>query len=360
MNAHVLVVDGEAGVRELLATWLETAGYTCTQACDAAHALTLLADQSADIALLDVSMPGQDGLSLARQLRDRHHDMAIILVTGLQGFDLAAEGMRLGLRDYLLKPFSRPELLDSVRRAMEWRASLQKDRAASLALQMEIDVRRRALTDAFQTLESCSTSALQALLIAETRRNPARAAHAVRVARLAVELATALGVDAVMTAHIERGALLHDIGKIALPETLMCKPGPLSEEEISTIRTHAQIGFEIVSAAPALITAAEIVLASHEAFDGTGYPHGLAGHAIPLGSRIVAVVDTFDALTWGRVHQDPVSRARAAADLVRSAGTQFDPDIVRAWLRVAEWEQPDQYESTSAFSGLETSTSTRS
>jgi len=361
MNAHVLVVDDESEVREMLATWLETAGYACTQASDAAEALTLVTGGSAEVALVDLTMPGQNGIWLARELRERHGDMAIILVTGLQSFEAAVEGMRLGLRDYLLKPFSRQELLESVRRAIEWRASLQKDREAYLALQTEIDRRRRALIDAFAALESTSTAALQALLTAHARRTPGKIAHAARVANMAVELAAALGVDPDTIAHIERGALLHDIGKIAMPDTLMCKPGPLSEEEIGTIRTHPEIGFEVVSTVPALAIPAQIVLASHEAFDGTGYPQGLSGEAIPLGSRIVAVVDTFDALTWSRPRRDPISRARAAAELVRGAGAQFDPDVVRAWLRVAEWDQTDQDETPArALATVETPTGRRS
>jgi putative nucleotidyltransferase with HDIG domain len=345
----------------MLAAWLETAGYTCTQAENAARAQALLTERAVDVALLDVTMPGQDGISLARDLRDRHPEMLVILVIGLQRVDLAAEAMRLGLRDYLLKPFTRQDLLQSIRRAVEWRDSLQRDHAARLALQAEIGARRQALVAAFGALENVSAGALETLLVAQTRRNPAKAAHAVRVARMAVDLATALGVDDTLKAHIERGALLHDIGKIAMPDALMHKDGPFSEEEFETIRRHAQIGFEIVGSVPALKIPAELVLASHEAFDGSGYPRGLAGSAIPLGSRIIAVVDTFDALTWGRQQRDPVGRARAAAELVRCAGTQFDPDLVRAWLRVAEWLSTEPSQNTDlTLAGVETATGARS
>jgi len=138
--------------------------------------------------------------------------------------------------------------------------------------------------------------------------------------------------------QVEHGALLHDIGKIAMPDSLIHKPGPLTEEEIGIIRTHPQIGYEIVRVVPNLAGAAEIILASHEAFDGSGYPKGLKGDEIPIGSRITAVTDTFDALTWSRVYRDPVSVTHAAAELVRCAGAQFDPDVVHAWLRIVEAE----------------------
>ena len=336
MNAHVLVVDDEAGVREMLAAWLEGSGYTCAQAHDAEQALSLLIDRPADVALLDLAMPGRDGIWLARELRARYADTALIMITGLQRFDAAVEAMRLGVRDYLLKPFSRQEFLQSVRRAAEWRESVERQRAEGRALRAEIETRRSALADAFTALENASAGAIEALLVAQTSRNPEKAAHAFRVAEMAVDLATAFGVDEAMQAHIERGALLHDIGKIAMPDALMHKTGPLNEEEIALIRTHAAIGRDIMSTVPALKVPAEIVFASHEAWDGSGYPEGLAGTSIPLGSRIIAVVDTFDALTWGRLYRDPVGQARAAAELVRCAGIQFDPDVVRAWLRIAD------------------------
>jgi response regulator RpfG family c-di-GMP phosphodiesterase len=157
---------------------------------------------------------------------------------------------------------------------------------------------------------------------------------------MAVALAEALDVSGTELVEIEHGALLHDLGKVAMPDALIYKPGPLTEDEIAVIRTHAQIGHDIIAVVPSLQKAAQIVLYSHESWDGTGYPAGLAGDDIPLGSRITAVVDTFDALTWGRVYRDAVSYARAAAELVRCAGTQFDPRVVHAWLRVAEQFQP--------------------
>jgi response regulator RpfG family c-di-GMP phosphodiesterase len=157
---------------------------------------------------------------------------------------------------------------------------------------------------------------------------------------MAVTLGTKLGLIDTELAVLERGALLHDIGKVAMPDALMCKAGPLTEDEIAIIRTHPQVGFAIVSVVPSLQLPAEIVLASHEAGDGSGYPRGLAGAAIPLGARITAVTDTFDALTWSRVYHEPVSKVRAAAELVRCAGTQFDPEVVQAWLRVLDLGHP--------------------
>jgi response regulator RpfG family c-di-GMP phosphodiesterase len=336
MGAHILVVDDEPGIREMLTTWLDGAGHRCVSAADAKEALAAVRDQPADVALLDLALPGKDGIWLARQLREAQHDTALIMVTGLQRFDAAVEGMRLGVLDYLLKPFTRRQLLDSVSRAVEWRESTLRARTERDQLSHDIERRSEALAEAFTQLKGASAGAIESLLVTLHTRNPEACAHAKRVARMAISVAHELNITGPELMHIEHGALLHDLGKVAMPDALIYKPGPLTEEEIGTIRTHAQIGHDIIAAVPSLTEAARIVLHSHEAWDGSGYPTGIAGEAIPMGSRITAVVDTFDALTWRRVYRDAVSSVRAAAELVRCAGTQFDPAVVHAWLRVAE------------------------
>src|SRR5690606_28486470 len=182
-------------------------------------------------------------------------------------------------------------------------------------------------------------SATMSLVRAIGERAPEAVEHAWRVSRMATELARALGLDAAQTADVTRGALLHDVGKALLPDGLMRRRGPLTDEEIALIRTHVQLGADVVRAVPGLERAAAIVAASHEAWDGSGHPFGLAGEAIPVGARIVAVVDTFDALT-AEQPDDTLTSIRAAAELVRCAGSRFDPSIVHAWLRLAESWRP--------------------
>lgn len=349
MSAHILVVDDEPAVREMLVAWLQGAGYRCGEAAGAGTALEYLETHAVDVSLIDLAMPGHDGLWLAREIRARSQDIGLVVITGLQRFDAAVESMRLGVLDYLLKPFSRQDLLLTVRRAVAWRETLRRDGERSAELHRVIETRQRGLAGRFEALGDPSAGALEALLVTLHQRHPAAAAHARRVARMAVDLALALGLTPSETADVERGALLHDIGKVVLPDAVMEKAGPLEEEEIALIRTHAQCGHDIVSVVPALRPAAEIVRASHEAWDGSGYPAGLAGTEIPIGARIVAVVDTFDVLTWGSLAHDPIAYARAAAELVRSAGVRFDPDVVRAWLRVADSASPDHADADAAY-----------
>ena len=341
MSANILVVDDEPAVRDVLATWLQSAGYRCAQAGDAQSALAYVAAHPVDVALLDLGLPDHDGLWLAQQIRQQTADLALIVVTGAQRFDAAVAGIRLGVLDYLLKPFSQHELLQAVRRAVEWRESLQRDRERGQALRREIGERREALTSDLAGLDQATAGTIQALLETLHQRNPDATAHASRVARMAVDLAAALHIEPVEMADIERGALLHDVGKVALPDALLHKAGPHSEEDFALIRTHVELGRDILAKVPTLASVAAIVAGSHEAFDGSGHPNGLSGVDIPRGARIISIVDTFDALTWGRDVTDPLTYARAAAELVRCAGGRFDPDYVRAWLRVADPAQPD-------------------
>ena len=319
----------------MLAAWMTTAGFECDTAGDAAGALQAAGRRTPDVALLDIALPGKDGLWLARALRQHHRDIALIMVTGLQRFDAAVEGMRLGVLDYLLKPFTRAELLDALRSALVWREGHIRWHVERAQLHSEIEGRAAELAGAFSALRSASNGALDALLVTLHRRSPEACAHARRVAHMAGRLARAMRVEEPELSHTVQGALLHDIGKVAMPDSLVQKPGRLTDEEVALIRTHAQIGHDIISAVPALAPAARVALHSHEAWDGSGYPAGLRGEAIPLGSRITAIVDTFDALTWGRVYRDAVPVEHAAAEVRRCAGTQFDPGAVEVWLSIA-------------------------
>jgi response regulator RpfG family c-di-GMP phosphodiesterase len=335
MRERILVVDDEPGIREMLAAWVTTAGFDCDAAADAAGALQAAGRSAPDVALLDIALPGKDGLWLARMLRQQHCDVALIMVTGLQRFDAAVEGMRLGVLDYLLKPFTRGELLDALRSALAWREGNIRWHIEREQLRSEIEGRTAELADAFSALRSASAGALDALLVTLHTRNPESCAHAWRVAGMAARLAHALQVEEPELSHTVQGALLHDIGKVAMPDSLIQKPGRLTDDEVAIIRTHAQIGHDIIAAVPALEAAARVALHSHEAWDGSGYPAGLRGEAIPLGSRITAIVDTFDALTWGRVYRDAVPAEHAAAEVRRCAGTQFDPGAAEVWLTIA-------------------------
>jgi putative nucleotidyltransferase with HDIG domain len=334
MTGHILALDDEPDVRAMLSSWLQSEGLRCTPASTSAEALAAFERDPADVALIDLRLGHDSGLTAARGLRERRNDVAIVLVTGVASFDAAVEGMRLGVMDYLLKPFTREQLLSMVGRALDWSAGQSKISTDRLRFAEEIDRRRRDLADAFTRIEVASTATLDALLTTLDRCSPETYVHAKRVARVAVILAQRLGLSAAAVTDIERGALLHDIGKVAMPDAIINKPGPLSESEVAIVWSHPQIGHDIVAVVPELWPAAEIILASHERYDGTGYPRGLVGEGIPIGARIASVADVFDVLTSPRTYRDPVSIEQACAELARCAGSQFDPDVVREWLRL--------------------------
>lgn len=334
MTGHVLALDDEPDVRDMLSTWLQSEGLRCTPASTSAEAIALFDRDPADVALIDLRLGRDSGLTAARGLRERRDDVAIVLVTGVASFDAAVEGMRLGIMDYLLKPFTRPELLTMVGRALDWNAGQSRHRSERERFTREIERRSRELADAFMRLEVASTATLDALLTTLDRCSPETFHHAKRVARMAVLLAQRLGLSPEAVTDVERGALLHDIGKVAMPDSIIHKPGPLSEPEIAVVWSHPQVGHDIVSVVPALQSVAEIILASHERYDGQGYPRRLAGPTIPIGARITSVADVFDVLTSPRTYREPVSSEQACAELARCAGSQFDPDVVREWVRL--------------------------
>ncbi|MGE3276421.1 MAG: HD domain-containing phosphohydrolase [Vicinamibacterales bacterium] len=341
MSANILVVDDEAAVRDMLGEWLRGEGYQCDMAGAADEALDLVERRPPlDVALLDLAMPGEDGVWLAKRLRERQQDVAVIMCTGWQSFDAAVEGMRIGVNDYLLKPFSRVELLEAVQRALRWRTETRRAAVDAGGAPQDLDARVDALAGSLRDLGALSGDRLEAWLEGAAATMPEAAAHALRVARMAATLAAQMGRPPQEADVLWRAALLHDVGKLALPEELLQKPGAYTEAEIAAIRRHPELAHAVLVDVPELAAIASIVRGSHEAWDGSGYPDGLAGDAIPLGARIIAVADTYDALTWSPAFREPTTVSRAAAELVRAAGTQFDPLVVRAWLAVLDGSAP--------------------
>lgn len=335
--ANILVVDDEPGVRAYICGCLaRQASYRCIGVGSPREALAAARENAIDVALLDLSMPEEGGLALARRLRDEVLDLPVVLITGTQSFDAAVEAMRIGILDYLLKPFAMPDLVGAVERAVAWRRQALSARSEQAELQRQITEGTNRLREAFSDCAVASSAAIEALLETLNQRSPETLAHARRVSTLSVAVAVALGIEEPRLGAIERGALLHDLGKIAIPDAVIHKPGPLTTDEFAIMRSHAQIGHDIAVTVPFLRPAADIVLATHERYDGKGYPRGLRGDAIPIGARIVAVVDTVDALTSSRVYRDPMCVDRANAEIVREAGSHFDPDVVAAWLRCSD------------------------
>jgi putative nucleotidyltransferase with HDIG domain len=329
MPPSVLVVDDEGGVRDLMSRWLLSGGYAVSSARGAEEALRLLEDSQPAVALCDIRMPGHDGLWLADRIRHQFPETAVIMATGVQDVEAAVESLRQGVVDYLTKPFGRDRLRDAVLRGVEWHRSARDSRRWRETLESEMRARQSRLADAIGALQIDSDATLDAMLSMLTMNNQDAYAHAYRVAALSVSIARALGLGEADIAEIERGALLHDVGKLAMPDAVLRKPAPLTIEEQRLIRLHPTVGSELIARLPYLAPASAIVRDAHERLDGLGYPQGLRDDDIRLGGRIVCVADAYDTMTRPRVFRDAVTPEEALVEIERCSGTQFDPRVVQ-------------------------------
>lgn len=326
----VLVVDDDPTLRGALSSWVQELGYDVRQAESAAVALDALATTPADIAFCDIHMPGEDGLWLARQIRDRYPSTAIIMATGAHDFEIAVTSLRSNIVDYLLKPFGRARLIEALRLGMDWHRASKANEELQESLENRLRSRRAEVAATLASAQATVQDALGGLIsMLELHEHDGRE-HAARVSRLAAALGEELGIDGEALLDVERGALLHDIGKIEMPVSILYKPAPLNDSEWMIIRRHPQVGYDLLRKIPILAGAAEIVLASHEAFDGSGYPLGLRGEAIPVGARILAVSDSYDSMTRPHTQRPAMMPLHAIDEIERCSGRQFDPKITAA------------------------------
>ena len=330
----VLVVDDENGIRDLMSRWLRLGGYAVASAADADEALDLVKDAPPAVALCDIRMPGHDGLWLADRIRREHPETAVIMATGVHDVSAAVESLRQGVVDYLTKPFDCDRLRDAVVRGCEWHRSAVDARQWREALEAEMRRRHERLRATIAGLRIDTDHALDGMLSMVTGEDREAYAHAYRVAALATSMARVLGVEDGEIATIERGALLHDLGKLAMPQALLRKPAPLTADERTLIRMHPRLGSELIGEVRYLLGAAEIVRDAHERVDGRGYPRGVGRDALPIGARIVTVADAYDTMTRPRVFREAITPRAAFAELERCRGTQFDGDAVAALRRV--------------------------
>jgi putative nucleotidyltransferase with HDIG domain len=330
LNAEkILVVDDEEAIREVVSTLLEAQGYRCTVCANGRLALEAFRKDTFDLALSDIVMPEMDGLKLLAELRNEDPDVPVIMVTAMHDISIALEAIRAGAYDYILKPFEKDQLHLSVRRALEHRRLVMENRTYQSDLEQ--------LSIALQDLEQSYDYTLEALGGALDAKDAETEGHCQRVTAFTITIARSMGVDKAQLRHIARGAFLHDIGKMGVPDSILTKPGPLTADERNVMRRHCDIGYSVLERIPFLKEAAEIVLSHQECYDGSGYPRGLKGEQIPLGARIFAVADTLDAMISDRPYRKALPIATAREEIKRFSGRQFDPKVVEVFL-----SHPDQ------------------
>jgi putative nucleotidyltransferase with HDIG domain len=339
----VLIVDDEEPICEILSSLLEVRGHPCLTAPSAVAALPMIAQepQRFGLVLSDIIMPEMNGLAFLERLRELYPDLPVIMLSAVQDVRVAMDAIRKGAYDYLVKPFDRDQLYFVVGRALERRRLIEDNRRYQQHLEAAVADRTRRLQEALAQLERSYDFTLEALGSALDLKDSGTEGHSRRVTTYSVAIAQAmlLGQEAIKT--VARGAYLHDVGKIGIPDSILNKAGPLNEQERTLMRTHCQRGYDILRRITFLQEAAEIVLSHQEYYDGSGYPRGLKGEAIHLGARIFAVADALDAMISDRPYRAALPLAHALKEIRDMSGTQFDPLVVKAALSLPQelWGQ---------------------
>lgn len=332
--ARILVVDDESHVRSMIAATLEHQGYEVLAAESGRQAAEMMARARFDLVLTDIVMQDGNGLALLERIRADFPGLPVVMVSAIHDISVAIDSMRRGAYDYLLKPFERDHLMATVLRALEHRQALEENQNYQLSLEQVVQARTEMLRQAMDDLEHSYDVTLEALGDALDLKDSETEGHSKRVTAYTIALARAMGIKPAEIKVIARGAFLHDIGKMAIPDEILRKPGALNEEEQRIMREHCTQGYHILRKIPFLSEAAEIVFSHQEHFDGSGYPNSLRGAEIPIGARIFAVADALDAITSDRPYRKARSFDEAREEVLRCSGTQFDPAVVEVFLKI--------------------------
>jgi len=331
MGHQILLVDDDDLVREYLASVLIDNGFQCVHFGSAREALDYLSVSASKIALIfsDVQMPEMTGIEFLARIRSLALDIPVILLSGLYDMPIGLGAFHGGAADYLFKPVTAKDLVATVHKYLRREPSWNEE------------LIRSHIRGFFATTRAPSENAsvrLTALLEALETRRFETLQHSQRVAAFSRLIGSRCGLKGKPLNELETGALLHDIGKVAIPQNVIEKAGRLNENEWRLIRLHPSIGASLLSEVPNFEAERSLVLCHHESFDGTGYPAGLAGESIPLSARIFAVADTFDAICSNRPYRRAATMAVARAEIERWSGRHFDPEIVRQFQSITDEE----------------------
>jgi response regulator RpfG family c-di-GMP phosphodiesterase len=328
-NRHILIVDDDAQVREVLHQIFLSANYRCALASNGKEGLQVFRTAQPPLIVTDLKMPVMDGVALLEGIRREDGDAAVIVLTGAPDVKTAIDSLKLGAYDFIMKPVNVDELLFAAERALERRQLLIERRAYHALLEQRVE-------EATRNLQAAYRATLEALGSALDSRDVGTEAHSRRVHGYALATAREYGMPEADIPDLEHGVLLHDIGKIGIPDAILLKPGRLTSEEWETMRRHPEIGKRLIEGIAFLRGAVPIIYCHHEKWDGSGYPRELKGDEIPLGARIFSVVDAFDAMTFDRPYSTAIPFDAAQAEIKRCAGSHFDPAVVEAFLRVPD------------------------
>ena len=351
---RLLVVDDEAESRKVLVVMLEQVGMSCTTASNGAEALSILQKKPVDAVIADLNMPRVSGLELLAQVRRLYPQQVFLMATGVDDVRIGMKAMREGADDYLVKPLEAEMIVTSLERAFHKRRLEQEVENYRQHLEAMVSARTLQLQKALRRIERGYADTLDALGAAIDLRDSQTGGHSRRVLLYSVEMLKALSGTQKQLKSLAMGAWLHDIGKLAIPDAILFKPGPLTREEWKIMETHVRIGYDMVKRISFVADAAEIILTHHERWNGSGYPEGLKGTSIPLGARIFAVADTVDAMASDRPYHAALPFEAARDEIERKAGILFDPKVAGVFLSIPTqtWDAIRKPAATTETSGV--------
>jgi putative two-component system response regulator len=322
---NILIVDDEKTVRRSLNRCLTLRGFSCAEAGSADEALESLKNNPADLVILDIMMPGTPGSELLPHLKKSFPDTAVVMATAVVEPDTIVQCMKNGAHDYITKPFDVDQLVSNINMVLE-------KRRLELNLKEKRQVLEGKVEEQARELQKLFIDAVESLVSALEAKDKYTAGHSRRVTKIAIDTGIAMGLKDQELDNLHWAALLHDIGKIGIDPTIQNKPGELTPREYDYILTHCIIGPGIVQPLVNEIII-EDIKHHHDSYDGNGLNQKVSGNEIPLGARILAVADSFDAMTSDRPYRSSMPAKQAVAEIIRCSGTQFDPAVVKAFLK---------------------------
>jgi len=326
-SARILIVDDEQAVCDMLAAALQEQGFLCDSVFSGTEAIAKAEGQLYDLAIVDLVMPDMNGLEVLRQIRRRHDVVRVIIMSGYGDLNTAVEALRARADDFIVKPIKMEELLTSVQRALSRQEALRGIRLTHQQLSQQ-------LTQMSLKLQRRFTGGVVALATALEARDTYTKGHSARVATTCVEIGRKLDMHGKDLDDLAVGALLHDIGKIAVPDGILLKEGRLSQDEFRQIQGHPAVGYDILNPFFGRGIITDCALYHHERCDGTGYPKGLKGDDLPTWGKIISLCDAFDAMSSARPYRGALSEAEALREIEKNRGTQFDPQIADVFCEV--------------------------
>jgi response regulator RpfG family c-di-GMP phosphodiesterase len=324
---NILIIDDELSPRESIRMVLRDS-YNVFTAPGGVEGLEFMSQEPVDLVVLDIMMPGMDGITALKEIKKRHPDTEVILLTAYASLKTAKSAVRFGALDYLTKPFDKDDVIKVVKRGLEKKRvsdNLKLEREKLIYKTKELE---EQVGDARKNISINFEGTINALITTIDVKDRYTCSHSEHVAKWSSEIARSLGFTEGECDKIQKAAHMHDIGKIGIDERILNKDGSLTMEEYHEMKRHPEIGTSIVRQVPLLEYAIPVILNHHERFDGKGYPEGLTGETIPLTARIVIIADAIDAMMHARPYRGSLAMDKILSELEDNAGTQFDPGIV--------------------------------